>query len=112
MKIIITQNELREIMSARLGGVSIDSVEVQDANDMGLEIVNRLTTAAKPVSLAVALVQDKIKSIKALREIVREMTTYTMGLAEAKWAVENWNKWIGFVSEKGKIPNFNGTTIS
>jgi ribosomal protein L7/L12 len=51
---------------------------------------------------------NKIPAIKFLREVVAD----NMGLAEAKWAVENWEKWITFVRTKGRAPKMQGEIFS
>lgn len=44
----------------------------------------------------------KIAAIKRFRE------TVPCGLAEAKWAVENWNTVKTFMLNKKRLPNFSG----
>ncbi len=41
---------------------------------------------------------QKISAIKELR------TRTGIGLADAKYAVENWNKWFGFVKANDRLP--------
>lgn len=58
--------------------------------------------------------RKKIEAIKNLRDVsgdipdpipgVPDHTKKLIGLAHAKWAVENWDKWIGFVETHGRIP--------
>lgn len=75
-----------------------------------------LMVAAVDVSLAVTLPYRKIESIKALRAVTCEMSKKSdggqnsklsgdiMGLAEAKYAVESWGKWINFIIMENKYP--------
>lgn len=46
---------------------------------------------------------DKIAAIKRFREVVSGL-----GLAEAKWSVENWAKVKAWMKENGRLPKFNG----
>lgn len=46
----------------------------------------------------VNLITQKIKAIKAIRELV------DLGLADAKWAVENWAAFIAFVEKNDRVP--------
>ena len=46
----------------------------------------------------------KIPYIKALRECVTGL-----GLAEAKWAVENWVQYTTFIRANGRLPKFGGS---
>jgi hypothetical protein len=43
--------------------------------------------------------EQKIPAIKALREINKGMSLF-----EAKYAIENWDKWIRFVAMEGRLP--------
>lgn len=47
---------------------------------------------------------NKIPAIKALRVAVAEIDKTTFGLADAKWAVENWATFYAFIKSKGRLP--------
>jgi hypothetical protein len=55
----------------------------------------------------------KIAYIKALREaaspfVPTDRNSGIMGLAEAKWAVENWVQWTSFVRTNNRLPILDG----
>ena len=52
---------------------------------------------------------QKIEAIKKLREVAGDkkqngFNVSKLRLADAKWAVENWEKWIAFVELNGRLP--------
>jgi hypothetical protein len=46
---------------------------------------------------------EKIRAIKRFRE------TVSCGLAEAKWAVENWEEVAAWMKKNSRLPKFEGT---
>lgn len=48
---------------------------------------------------------QKIAAIKLLRSLIFAMEL-TIGIAHAKFAVENWSRWVGYVSKYNTIPAF------
>jgi GGDEF domain-containing protein len=44
-----------------------------------------------------------VGNIKSLRETVESIGKY-LTLAEARWAIENWNEWLQFVDRKNQLP--------
>lgn len=50
---------------------------------------------------------NKIPRIKALREVARGIRgqDYVMGLADGKYAIENWDRFIAFIRLHGQLPS-------
>lgn len=99
MKIEITYSELCAILS-RSFNCTVESIN----------IINGTTLAQKCIAAVTKLNykgNEKISAIKALREVFpcnEPNRSSTLGLAEAKWAVENWEKWIEFVKQNNRVP--------
>jgi hypothetical protein len=51
---------------------------------------------------------NKIQSIKNLRTAVQSIPELAcpviLGLADSKWAVENWDRFVNFVASQGRLP--------
>jgi ribosomal protein L7/L12 len=102
MKLSLSKSELLEIVSAQLGH-QIAEIVITKSPTLYLSIEKKV---AKDLNIPTPLTQSilngdnlKIPAIKFLRSHVAGM-----GLAEAKWAVENWTRWTDFVKVKGKVP--------
>lgn len=102
MKIQISKTELLEIMSKHFN-MAVSEVVISKSPTLHLKIRENLGKALRhEVTLTEKCLNNgphKIPAIKALREL-----NPGMGLADAKFAIENWDKWIGFIQEKGRIP--------
>jgi hypothetical protein len=74
--------------------------------DVEIEILkaNGLTTILKRAVEGLRYNSDqKIMAIKALRQAVADDKGF-MGLADAKYAVENWASFLAFVEQNGRLP--------
>jgi len=104
MKIAVNKSELLSIMTKHFG---IDITEVTITKGFTYH-VSIMEIMSKILGLTVSSSrmfspEMKISAIKALREAVPGTE-----LAEAKWAIENWNTWISFVAKTGRIPKIEG----
>lgn len=129
MKISLTKTEMCDLLSKALQTPVTDFSVLKGPKITKPVIVNiplytniaegmgkALRVAAMDVSLAVTSPNRKIESIKALRAVTCELSKKSvedqnsklpgdiMGLAEAKYAVEDWSKWINFVLMNNKYP--------
>lgn len=82
------------------------NTNVHPFSTLGQTVISQMTNAlgrhVNRISLGEFTPETgKIPAIKALRGIT------CMGLAESKWAVENWAKWIQFVGYEGEYPHIN-----
>ena len=107
MKISVTKRELQSILSGYFK-TNVTEVEVYEPSS---ELLNLLKAK---IGVSISLAQ-KIPSIKSLRELcsnpqVVGVVGYSLGLAEAKWAVENWSQFLGFVESTGRIPTIGYNT--
>ena len=105
MKITATKEQICEILSRAVGSTVTDFCV---CNPVGRSkaFANKFRVAIKELNY---LGNQKIEAIKKLREIAgnrKEGLTYTckIRLDDAKWAVENWEKWIAFVELNGRLP--------
>ena len=108
MKISLSKPELLAIVSAELG-YKVTEITITKQSTLHIELEAKVS---QDIGVSGGLNQTlvnrgdlKIPAIKSLRSHVKDM-----GLAEAKWAVENWAQWIDFVKVNGKAPTmqFNG----
>jgi hypothetical protein len=115
MKISLSKPELLAIVSAELG-YKVTEITITKQPTLHLELEAKVS---QDIGVSGGLNQSlltrgdlKIPAIKSLRT-----HNAGMGLAEAKWAVENWSQWIDFVKVNGKAPkmefggNWNGVPI-
>lgn len=115
MKISLSKPELLAIVSAELG-YKVTEITITKQSTLHLDIEAKVSQdIGVSGGLNHTLVNRgdlKIPAIKSLRSHVKDM-----GLAEAKWAVENWSQWIDFVKVNGKTPklefhgNWNATPV-
>lgn len=99
MKIEITHAELCAILSRTLN-CTVESVNVIDGKDLAQKCIDAVTKLNYKGN-------EKISAVKALRAVFpcnEPNRISTLGLAEAKWAVENWEKWIEFVKQNNRAP--------
>jgi hypothetical protein len=99
MKVILTKAELLSIISKHL------RVKVTDFDivHVGAKIVAVLQKAIGAFDYRGG---GKISAIKALRVASCEFNANkdAMGLADSKWAVENWEQFAAFVKDNGRLP--------
>lgn len=101
-KITITKTELLEMLSKQLGLIVEDVTickEIEPSSRLG-----SLLAIGKNVPA-----HEKIAAIKALRAYASENGLVkdnggTMSLCDAKWAIENWDKFSGFVIKHRRLP--------
>lgn len=108
MKIALTKPELLKILSKHFGE-DITDLTITKGSNFHMILMEKLSKIiCIPVAPAMVFPPDKkIPAIKALREVVPGT-----GLAEAKWAIENWNEWIAFVAKHGRAPEITGNLWS
>ena len=96
MKIRITREEIRQVLSGYF------HTEVEDF------IIEATNPSTLGEVLRKQLVQPEAQSLrmvncKALRNIAESIGT-PINLADVKWALENWIKWIEFVDVYNRLP--------
>ena len=123
MKITLTKKELLAILIGKFGG-DITDVEVTNPSSTLTPLTVHESTLTPltvhdlcryniihylkmslglPVDLHYIFPPNqKISAIKAIRICVPGM-----GLQDAKWAIENWSRWIGFVAIHERIPDIH-----
>ena len=102
MTITITDAEAKAIVEAhftsRLGaGIVVNIVNGWDS------IYNQIVEAVETVSA-----YEKIARIKALRSVVEnapELNGAKIGLADGKYAIENWESFKHFLRTHGRLPH-------
>jgi len=108
MKITISKAEMLRVMSEHF---RIEVTEVVISKNNSAVVDNFLTKMAKEMgttNITEGMLggANKIPAIKALRTV----TSY--GLAEAKWAVENWGAYIKAYTKFGRQPKIEGNCMS
>ena len=112
MKVTLTKLELLQILTAHFNITVTDLVISK--NYTGI-VNNFLGKMAKELGLATVpehgfSPEQKIPAIKALRNVTKDGGMY--GLAEAKWAVENWPRFIKEYTRLGHLPVLGGSIYS
>lgn len=101
MKIHATHEEICQMLSRAVGS-PVESFSIRKGDN---KLVNQCKAAVESVDYKG---NGKIAAIKALRAVFPihgdQFRTSSLGLAEAKYAVENWEKWIAFVKKNNRIP--------
>jgi ribosomal protein L7/L12 len=105
MKLSLTKQELLKVLSDHFKLDVVDFVMLKAKPPVVTELEAKL---AKEMEIVPAVVQDyvkrpdkKIHSIKALRAITG------LCLADSKWAIENWDKYFGFVVQQKRLPSIS-----
>jgi hypothetical protein len=106
MKIFLTKTELLAILNQHcaLGNVTDFTItKPQKSNDILFKTEKALTdllhtSRIYPQSFNS---ENKIPAIKCLREVTGA------GLADSKWAIENWSEWKEFVKSQHRLPNIH-----
>ena len=98
MKIEITKQDLLRFLSKRMGMEVTDVVVVS-----GVRMADMIRKAIGGLDYKFS---QKIMAIKALRQLATDekWVEVTIGLADAKWAVENFNDFIAFVEKNDRLP--------
>lgn len=97
MKLTITTAEAKQVLvnhyAGLLGVISLDIDIVPDGNETARKIETRVNAAGPDI------LDNKIPRIKALRDVVNGYS-----LADAKYAVENWSKFLRHIKLTGNVP--------
>jgi ribosomal protein L7/L12 len=118
MKIRVTQTELHALLSKALG-MEVTGVVISKGHKAAVE--KFLEAMAKELGVATILphgfsAEQKIPAIKALRTVTTGVGMWggaaMYGLAEAKWAVENWPRFIKEFTRLGHVPKLGGQIFS
>jgi hypothetical protein len=99
MKIEITKADLLKFLSKRMGMEVTDVVVVS-----GVTMADMIRKAIGGLNYKFS---QKIMAIKALRQLAidEKWVEVTIGLADAKWAVENFNEFIAFIEKNNRLPS-------
>ncbi len=102
LKLSLTKAELLGILSANIG-TQVEDLDITDWVNPSLplheHIIEQIEKEAGMGIESVSNAENKIRFIKAFRTVVPGT-----GLKDAKWVIENWNEWITFVANIGRIP--------
>jgi len=100
MKITVTKTQMLELLSRALNTevtdftVSKSKLATQFEDGMTKQMGQERPFPA----------HRKLEAIKRIRTLSVEFLKGTMGLADSKWAIENWSRWITFVRTHGRVP--------
>lgn len=94
MKLLLTRQELLKVLGEYL---KADIIDVEIVENMSAMLVSEIQTLKFQTT-------EKIAAIKKLREIALRDCRCEMGLAEAKYAIENWDRFIQYVRIHNTIP--------
>jgi hypothetical protein len=106
MKLTLTIDEVKAAV-ARVVGINgeyelkIMYPKRNKKNPLLQELLERMNTEGCFTLNNVIRPDQKIQSIKVLRQFIMDKEPYTCGLAQAKFAVENWTAFCKVVGEKG-----------
>ena len=101
MKISLTKKELLSILTQHFGQDVSECVIVKGPSALSSYLERRMTEKFGKPRFEPG---RKIEAIKYLREIIHDQSKETLGLADAKWACENWNRWIVFIQTFKRMP--------
>jgi hypothetical protein len=98
IKVSLTKTELLDILSSHFGH-TVEDAEIENVPSIAKIIRDAVTQLAYQTT-------QKITAIKALRQLAvdNKWTENVIGLADAKWAVENFNEFITFVEKNHRLP--------
>ncbi len=101
MNVTLSKEELLSILSKQFGYNVTKYVISKSPDPEALEtkVLEGLKPLVKNQVNYLELRANRISAIKKLREIVCDL-----GLAEAMWAIDNWEKWIAFVKKNNRTP--------
>lgn len=112
MKIAVTKPELLQILSAHFNQDVTECTITKPIAILAKRIEAALCTklGLKRVTQTALSGSSKIPAIKIIREVIANNNNNNYpGLAETKWAVENWERWIEFVRQNDRLPNYQGS---
>jgi ribosomal protein L7/L12 len=105
LTVTITKEEIKRLIQCRLAAdMEVDDVIVIDTNEKYTEIKNAMVGEfGQPPFPA----HRKIEAIKFIRSLTG------MGLADSKYAIENWDAWTTFVKDFNRFPQarLNGDKV-
>lgn len=101
MKLTLSLAEIKTIVAAHYRISGNFDLEISGQTSLAGTLFDRIRNE---IGLFVS-VQNKISAIKGLREIARSFGL-KIGLAEAKWSVENWTDFLTFVQRENRFPVF------
>jgi hypothetical protein len=98
MKIEITKQALLKFLSEHMGTEVTELVVVS-----GVTMADMIREAIGGLDYKFS---QKIMAIKALRQLAvdEKWVEVTIGLGDAKWAVENFNEFIAFIEKNNRLP--------
>ena len=98
IKVSLTKTELLDILSSHFGH-TVEDAEIETLPSIARIIRDAVTQFAYQTT-------QKIAAIKALRQLAvdNKWVEVTIGLGDAKWAVENFNAFIDFVEKNHRLP--------
>jgi len=101
MKLSLTKKELLDVLTKHFEHLVTECVIVKGPTTISNYLESRMTEKFGKVRFPG---ERKIEAIKYLREILYDRLKDTHGLADSKWAIENWDRWIEFVKIHGRMP--------
>jgi len=117
MTIRLTRKELCQIATTQLGRQVTRIIIAKeskhpisnDSSPLATEIIIRMEQSLLFNTNDIPSRPDmKIQVIRTLREVLHKLHDTCPGLAETKWIVDNWTRWINFVKIYNKLPTIIG----
>ena len=100
MKLIITTFEIQNIVREKFGLPAHVEIEVSD-----IHIPSNLQKAIDAIDRIGIRADNKIECIRKFRDhFIDELKRCSVGLADSKAYIENWDKFKLFVSRTGRMP--------
>ena len=96
MKISITKEEIKAILSAHFG-VRVENFDIVESEP--LKLVDKIKEA---ITSPLDKLQKSVNIGKLM--ILSEKLKQPMIYSDAKWAIDNWPEWIAFVDRYNFIP--------
>lgn len=100
MKATITKAELLMILSEHFN-MAVTNVEI--VNRIELTLAEKIEAAIRPLAFTS---HEKILAVRTLRDLSKEdhEFPYQFGLADSKWAIENFDSFLSFIRHHGRLP--------
>ena len=95
MKITLKYNELLTLLSKSFGVTVTGFTLEEPLSETLIDVVSKCPNYQT---------NQKLLAIKTLREWTSKNTLDYIGLADAKWAIENWERFYSFVVEYDRLP--------
>ena len=110
IKIKLTRAELLDIVSKYMGftiaEVTIEppvrKIMVRSNAPLSYDILQEFRKTFNSNSLIAEFIKDHPEHQIAIIKKIREMSG--MGLAESKWAFQNWTRWFDWINAHGRYP--------